>query len=107
MAKKGFKDLQKGDRVVYLISSNHGEWAIVEETDCCDNSLPLLGMMGIKIRLQNGDTKIVYEHDIYIPREGAVYLNLKMIQCDCGLKYVRDGGLHSSWCKIAYQNQNQ
>lgn len=107
VGQKTFKDLQKGDKVVYLISVNHGEWAMVEDTDVYDDSLPLLSVMGIKIRLPNGVTKVVHEHDIYIPKEGITFLNLNMIQCDCGLKYVRDGGLHSDWCKIAYQNQNK
>lgn len=33
--------------------------------------------------------------------KGAGYINLDMLECTCGLKYVRDGGNHSEWCDMA------
>lgn len=37
---------------------------------------------------------------LYIIPAGATYINLSMIDCTCGLKFIRDGGIHSDWCKL-------
>lgn len=97
------RKLEKGDRVIYKITANEGEWA--EVIDPCvkeDASGQVLLVERVKIKLLN-NTKLVidvYENDLVIPPKGIVFVNTKMLLCNCGLKYVRDGGKHSHWCLL-------
>lgn len=101
--------LEKGDKVVYKFNSNEGEWAIILDPSVKeDENGQLLLIEKIKIQLLNKEKTIlmVYEHDLFIPQKGITYLNTKMLLCDCGLKYVRDGGRHSHWCLLAHENKH-
>lgn len=97
------KKFEVGERVVYKISTNKGLWAVVLDTNASQDEFgQLLLVSGIKIKiLDNGNVKVVSEYELDKVPKGTIYLNLDMLECECGLKFVRDGGNHSDWCRLS------
>lgn len=94
------KKIKPGDRVIYKTGYNTGVWVIVlrEKIDGM-GQLSLLPNTEYEVkRMDTGDVFTIYESSIIVPPKGATYINLNMLDCNCGLKYVRDGGRHSEWC---------
>lgn len=86
------------EKVIYSSNGKTGVFAfIVGPSE--SNNMTILNFW--KIKLANSLEVIsVPECEIIKIPKGVVFINLNMLHCTCGLKFVRDGGKHSSWCRV-------
>lgn len=93
--------IKPGDKVIYRISLYKGEIVTVLSINYQNEYGQIMLFPEIRVKTKDGNIKEIYEHDIEIIPPGVTYINTEMLACDCGLKYVRDGGRHSSWCAMS------
>lgn len=84
-----------GERVAFSSSWKHWHWGHIHSYYGYSEGIHFWNIKSLDGEL----FKIGENFIIKVP--GISYLNLSMIECTCGLKYVRDGGLHSAWCALA------
>lgn len=97
------KTLKKGSRVVYR-SFNKNEFATVLNPSVKDGSYDYTVEDKVLIRFDNQtlipNVMVVPKSSLYIILDGVTYINIDMLDCTCGLKFIRDGGQHSFWCDL-------
>lgn len=84
-----------GERVAICLAWGTWEWGQIVSYDSSSGTVVFWNVR----RLSNFEIVRLAESAIRkVP--GFTYINLKEMDCTCGVKYLRDGGIHSEWCPI-------
>lgn len=93
--EKDFGEIEINDRVVYRYAYDVWVWAKVVDIDKeRDYS---------QYKIYIFEKKAFYQVDKYLIKKipwHIGYVNLDMLDCECGLKFVKNGTQHSPWCKL-------
>lgn len=101
MSNKKIDNIKPGDKVIYKHSFSRGEIVTVVSISHQNEFGQLSMFPEIQVKTKDGNLRNIYEHDIELIPAGVTYINTDMLACECGLKFVRDGGRHSSWCPMS------
>lgn len=88
---------QVGDRVVYTGDSRMSTGTIIAIEEATD-------LYGTEYAEIEWDSDIQFAPPKKLPAVYLAYFNdgsTMSIKCECGVSFVRDGGIHSSWCPMS------
>lgn len=93
--------LKKGDKVVYIGDPRHLGGTVIDIDYDSTLWAPAQALVEWDDRtLAPRQMKVPMVELKLATHDSHVYVNYTINDCECGLKYCRDGGKHSTWCKL-------